>query len=85
MSKEAFRDRYGENPRKDDLTILLPRQDDPTEQARGRGRQCGRVRTTVPCGWRLNVRRPPGLGAGLGSRPIAHCQEGSCTAPRTQC
>ncbi len=45
MSKEAFRDRYGENPRKDDLTILLPRQDDPTEQAgpgagRGGGGAC---------------------------------------------
>jgi len=29
-----FRERYGENPRKDDLTILVPRQDDPTEQVR---------------------------------------------------
>ena len=28
----AFRERFGENPRKDDLTILVPRQDDPTEQ-----------------------------------------------------
>lgn len=32
LSKEAFRERYGENPRKEDLTILVPRQDDPTEQ-----------------------------------------------------
>jgi hypothetical protein len=32
LDKNAFRDRFGENPRKDDLTILYPRQDDPTEQ-----------------------------------------------------
>lgn len=31
-TKEEFRDKFGENPRKDDLTILVPRQDDPTEQ-----------------------------------------------------
>ncbi len=34
QDKVAFRERYGENPRKDDLTILVPRQDDPTEQVR---------------------------------------------------
>lgn len=33
-TKDQFRDRFGENPRKDDLTILVPRQDDPTEQVR---------------------------------------------------
>ena len=32
MSKEAFRDRFGDDPRKDDLTVLAPKQDDPTEQ-----------------------------------------------------
>lgn len=32
MTKEEFRAAYGENPRKDDLVILVPRQDDPTEQ-----------------------------------------------------
>eukprot|EP00200_Dunaliella_tertiolecta_P006472 CAMPEP_0202343250 /NCGR_PEP_ID=MMETSP1126-20121109/3456_1 /ASSEMBLY_ACC=CAM_ASM_000457 /TAXON_ID=3047 /ORGANISM="Dunaliella tertiolecta, Strain CCMP1320" /LENGTH=216 /DNA_ID=CAMNT_0048934301 /DNA_START=1628 /DNA_END=2280 /DNA_ORIENTATION=+ len=32
LTKDMFRERYGENPRKDDLTILVPRQDDPTEQ-----------------------------------------------------
>lgn len=32
ISKDVFRDRFGENPRKDDLTILVPKQDDPTEQ-----------------------------------------------------
>eukprot|EP00955_Chlamydomonas_euryale_P107807 365802-Chlamydomonas_euryale.AAC.9 len=32
LSKDAFRDRFGENPRQDDLTILVPKQDDPTEQ-----------------------------------------------------
>ena len=32
MSKEAFRDRFGDEPRKDDLTVLAPKQDDPTEQ-----------------------------------------------------
>ncbi|KAJ9512959.1 hypothetical protein QJQ45_029094 [Haematococcus lacustris] len=32
LTKEAFRDRYGEMPRKEDLTILVPRIDDPTEQ-----------------------------------------------------
>ncbi len=34
MNKEAFRDRFGEAPRKEDLTILVPRSDDPTEQVR---------------------------------------------------
>lgn len=33
MTKEEFRNQYGENPRKDDLVVLVPRQDDPTEQA----------------------------------------------------
>lgn len=32
MSKDAFREQFGDTPRKDDLTILVPRQDDPTEQ-----------------------------------------------------
>lgn len=32
VEKPAFREKFGENPRKDDLTILVPRQDDPTEQ-----------------------------------------------------
>ena len=36
ISKDAFRERFGENPRKDDLTVLVPRQDDPTEQVRPR-------------------------------------------------
>lgn len=31
-SKEQFRDKFGDTPRKDDLTVLVPRQDDPTEQ-----------------------------------------------------
>jgi DNA-directed RNA polymerase I, II, and III subunit RPABC1 len=32
LTKDAFREKYGEMPRKDDLTILVPRIDDPTEQ-----------------------------------------------------
>lgn len=32
MDLEAFLDRYGQEPGKDDLTILAPKQDDPTEQ-----------------------------------------------------
>lgn len=32
MSREAFRERYGDTPKKDDLTLLLPRSDDPTQQ-----------------------------------------------------
>ncbi|CAK0786648.1 hypothetical protein CVIRNUC_009862 [Coccomyxa viridis] len=32
MSNEAFRDRFGDDPRKDDLTVLAPKQDDPTDQ-----------------------------------------------------
>lgn len=35
-TKDQFRDRFGENPRKDDLTILVPKQDDPTEQVMSR-------------------------------------------------
>ena len=32
MTKEGFKDRFGDDPRKDDLTVLAPKQDDPTEQ-----------------------------------------------------
>eukprot|EP00197_Chlamydomonas_leiostraca_P005139 CAMPEP_0202875058 /NCGR_PEP_ID=MMETSP1391-20130828/26515_1 /ASSEMBLY_ACC=CAM_ASM_000867 /TAXON_ID=1034604 /ORGANISM="Chlamydomonas leiostraca, Strain SAG 11-49" /LENGTH=189 /DNA_ID=CAMNT_0049556647 /DNA_START=94 /DNA_END=664 /DNA_ORIENTATION=- len=32
IKKEQFRERFGDMPRKEDLTILVPRQDDPTEQ-----------------------------------------------------
>lgn len=32
MTKETFRERFSDDPRKDDLTILAPKQDDPTEQ-----------------------------------------------------
>lgn len=41
-TKEQFRERFGDNPRKDDLTILVPRQDDPTEQVRWRDRAASR-------------------------------------------
>jgi hypothetical protein len=33
-SKDAFRETFGDHPRKEDLTILLPKVDDPTEQVR---------------------------------------------------
>lgn len=33
MTKETFKERFGDDPRKDDLTVLAPKQDDPTEQA----------------------------------------------------
>jgi RNA polymerase Rpb5, N-terminal domain len=32
MDLEGFIERYGAEPGKDDLTILAPKQDDPTEQ-----------------------------------------------------
>jgi RNA polymerase Rpb5, N-terminal domain len=32
MTKEQFKERYSDEPRKDDLTVLAPKQDDPTEQ-----------------------------------------------------
>lgn len=32
ITKEAFAERFSEDPKKDDLTILAPRQDDPTDQ-----------------------------------------------------
>ena len=34
MTKDGFMERFGELPRKDDLTILAPKREDPTEQAR---------------------------------------------------
>ena len=34
MTKEGFRERFSDDPRKDDLTVLAPKQDDPTEQVR---------------------------------------------------
>lgn len=42
LSKDLFRERYGETPRKEDLTILVPRQDDPTEQVCVTGYSMGR-------------------------------------------
>lgn len=45
MDVEGFIDRYGQEPGKDDLTILAPKQDDPTEQVPPRrsstGFDCG--------------------------------------------
>ena len=32
MTKETFQGRFGDDPRRDDLTLLAPKQDDPTEQ-----------------------------------------------------
>lgn len=32
MTKEAFAEKYGDQPRRDDLTFIVPKQDDPTEQ-----------------------------------------------------
>ena len=34
MTKDGFTERFGEIPRKDDITILAPKREDPTEQAR---------------------------------------------------
>ena len=33
MSKDGFLEKFGPEPRKDDLTILCSKQDDPTDQA----------------------------------------------------
>lgn len=32
MTKEAFAEKFGDQPRRDDLTFIVPKQDDPTEQ-----------------------------------------------------
>ena len=32
MDKPVFREQYSEDPKRDDLTTLVPKQDDPTEQ-----------------------------------------------------
>lgn len=32
MTKDDFQERFGPEPKKDDLTILAPKQDDPTDQ-----------------------------------------------------
>ncbi|KAK9835528.1 hypothetical protein WJX74_002400 [Apatococcus lobatus] len=32
MSKEDFAQKYGDQPRRDDLTFIVPKRDDPTEQ-----------------------------------------------------
>ena len=37
MTKDGFIERFGEIPRKDDITILAPKREDPTEQARANG------------------------------------------------
>lgn len=53
ISKDVFRDRFGENPRKDDLTILVPKQDDPTEQVQ-------QLSAMLACGavWHAHVSCP---------------------------
>jgi DNA-directed RNA polymerase I, II, and III subunit RPABC1 len=33
-NKDSFREQFGENPRKEDLTIMMPKQSDLTEQVR---------------------------------------------------
>lgn len=35
MNKETFREHFGENPKREDLTIMMPKQSDLTEQVRG--------------------------------------------------
>ena len=35
MTKDTFQEKFSENPRRDDLTLLAPKQDDPTEQVQG--------------------------------------------------
>lgn len=32
MSRDEFQSRFGDDPRRDDMTLLNPKQDDPTEQ-----------------------------------------------------
>ena len=32
MNKDEFQSRFGDDPRRDDMTLLNPKQDDPTEQ-----------------------------------------------------
>lgn len=32
MDKQTFREQYSEDPKREDLTVLVPKQDDPTEQ-----------------------------------------------------
>ncbi len=32
MGKDEFQSRFGDDPRRDDMTLLNPKQDDPTEQ-----------------------------------------------------
>ncbi len=32
MTKDTFADKFGDQPRRDDLTYIAPKQDDPTEQ-----------------------------------------------------
>lgn len=36
MDKATFREQYSEDPKREDLTTLVPKQDDPTEQVPGR-------------------------------------------------
>lgn len=65
LSKDDFRNRFGENPRKEDLTILVPKQDDPTEQVRVPRRVCGVGRW--PCG-RRRLTWPLSVVLGTGGR-----------------
>jgi len=37
MTKEEFQARFGDEPRRDDMTLLNPKQDDPTEQVKPSG------------------------------------------------
>jgi hypothetical protein len=39
QNKDTFREQFGENPRKEDLTIMMPKQSDLTEQVRSAGEE----------------------------------------------
>jgi len=56
MDKATFREQYSEDPTREDLTTLVPKQDDPTEQVAWRapcqslcGAPAGRTLSSVPC------------------------------------
>lgn len=48
MTKDDFQARFGDDPRRDDLTLLNPKQDDPTEQVTADPLFCNRA-SEVPC------------------------------------
>ena len=85
MDLEAFTERYGPDPNKQDLVILVPKQDDPTQQVRAFSS------SSMHSSLHIRVKAPPQQGiliTELGSVSLQAARRSSalcCSTPGAQC